>query len=84
MSPCRADGPTGMGLRKRRPGTPPGSPVQDMGRFSPRVARGLEGARASEAEIAEFFEEVVYRPERIEQLDDGRWLCLVTLSGRGT
>jgi hypothetical protein len=49
-----------------------------------RTVHGIEGARASEAEIAETFVDHVWQPERIEQLDDGRWLCLVSLSGRGT
>ncbi|HEY8640531.1 MAG TPA: nuclear transport factor 2 family protein, partial [Solirubrobacterales bacterium] len=46
--------------------------------------RGLEGVRASNAEIAESLVDLVWQPERIEQLDDGRWLTLLKVSGRGT
>jgi hypothetical protein len=45
---------------------------------------GLEGARAAQAEIAEGLVDLVWQPEQIEQLDDGRWLVLLTGSGRGT
>lgn len=43
---------------------------------------GLEGARAVQAEIAESLVDLVWHPERIEQLDDGRWLILLNVSGR--
>jgi ketosteroid isomerase-like protein len=46
--------------------------------------RGLEGARAAQAEIAEGLVDLVWQPEHVEQLDDGRWLTLLNVSGRGT
>jgi hypothetical protein len=45
--------------------------------------RGLEGVRAVEAELAESLVELVWQPERVEKLDDGRWLILLNVSGRG-
>ena len=49
-----------------------------------RTLHGIEGMRANLAEVEEFFEEVSYRADRVERLDDGRWLASITLSGRGT
>jgi len=46
--------------------------------------RGIEGVRAMQAEIAESLVDLAWQPERIEQLDDGRWLILFSFSGRGT
>ncbi|MGH2981102.1 MAG: nuclear transport factor 2 family protein [Solirubrobacterales bacterium] len=45
--------------------------------------RGHEGVRAMQAELAEGLVDLVWQPERIEQLDDGRWLVLLKVSGRG-
>jgi hypothetical protein len=45
---------------------------------------GIEGVRAVQAEIAEGLVDLVWQPERVEQLDDGRWLTLLNVSGQGT
>jgi hypothetical protein len=55
--------------------------VQILG--SERTLYGVEGLRASNAEIGEYFEDVSFRAESVELLDDGRWVALITISGRG-
>lgn len=56
--------------------------VQILG--SERTLYGVEGLRASNAEIGEFFEDVTFRAGRVEELEDGRWVAVLTISGRGT
>ena len=46
--------------------------------------QGLEGVRAMQDELAEGLSDLVWKPDRIEQLDDGRWLILLRVSGQGT
>ena len=45
--------------------------------------RGRSAIAASNAEITELFEDVSITVDRVEELPDGRWVVLFTLSGRG-
>lgn len=44
---------------------------------------GRDGVRATFAEVAEAYEEILWTPAEIERLSDGRWLVLLEVSARG-
>jgi ketosteroid isomerase-like protein len=45
--------------------------------------RGYEGLRQTNRELIESYGDIRFRPREAHELDGGRWLVLLTISGRG-